>query len=308
MDDHFIVQFWGVRGGHPVPGPATVDYGGNTSCVEVRAAGHTIILDAGTGIIALGEEMAHRAAVAGEGVRATILFSHTHSDHTQGLPYFRPAHMGSSELALFGAGPAHVPLAEALAGVMAPGHFPVELRDLEAHVTIHDVTSQHELYFWPGRGEPLRRHRFRDPLPDDAEGALRVEISKSYAHPRHGVLLYRLSYRGRSLVYATDTEGYVGGDQRLADFARGADLLIHDAQYSEAEYADPARPRQGWGHSTPEMALEVAAQAGVGRLALFHHDPCHSDAWLASLERDLEGARPRAFVAREGLCLVLGEG
>lgn len=307
MDERFFVRFWGVRGGYPVPGPTTVAYGGNTSCVEVQVAGHTLILDAGTGLIGLGEELAQRAAATGEGIRATLLFSHTHGDHTQGLPYFRPVHMGSSVLTLFGPSTAPASLANALAAVMGPVNFPIELADLDARIIIQELTPQHQLYLWPGRSEPLRRHRFADPLPDGADEAVRVDIAKSYAHPRHGVLVYRISYRGRSVVYATDTEGYIGGDQRLAEFARGADLLIHDAQYSSEEYGHAEQPRQGWGHSTLEMALEVAALARVKQLAFFHHDPHNSDARLEASERAMQLRCADSFMAREGLCVLLDE-
>jgi ribonuclease BN (tRNA processing enzyme) len=139
--------------------------------------------------------------------------------------------------------------------------------------------------------------------------AVVVRLMKSYAHPG-GVYVYRIEWRGRSLVYATDTEGYVGMDRRLAAFAKGADVLIHDAQYSEEQYRGLKgfMPTQGYGHSTPQMACEVAAAAGVKRLALFHHDPNYDDESVHDLEEQARATFKTAFSAREGLQVELEAG
>ena len=120
-----------------------------------------------------------------------------------------------------------------------------------------------------------------------------------------GVFIYRIEYGGRSMVYATDTEGYIGGDQRLIQFARGADLLVHDAQYTEAEYTSDSASKQGWGHSTWPMAVAVARAAGVKQLALFHHDPLHSDDMLEQLEKQAQASFAQTFLAREGMTVEL---
>jgi ribonuclease BN (tRNA processing enzyme) len=127
-----------------------------------------------------------------------------------------------------------------------------------------------------------------------------IHVMRSYAHPQ-GVYIYRIEYQGKALVYATDTEGYVGGDQRLIRFARDATLLIHDAQYTEAEYSNPQMSKQGWGHSTWQMAVNVAQMARVQQLVLFHHDPDHSDEMLEKLERDARAAFPATRLAHEGM-------
>lgn len=143
----------------------------------------------------------------------------------------------------------------------------------------------------------------RDALPDLAD-TVRISVLRSYAHPQ-GVFVYRIECGGQAVVYATDTEGYASGDQRLIRFVRGATLLIHDAQYTEAEYANPMSPKQGWGHSTWQMAVGVAQAASVQRLVLFHHDPEHDDAMLEQLEKEAQAAFLQTVLAREGMTIEL---
>jgi ribonuclease BN (tRNA processing enzyme) len=127
----------------------------------------------------------------------------------------------------------------------------------------------------------------------------------SLNHPKGGSMCYRIAYGGKRLVFATDTEGYEGGDARLIAFARGVDLLIHDAEYTDQEYVGPPFSRQGWGHSTWKMAVEIARKAGVKRLALTHHHADHDDAFLRGVEREAQSLFPEAFVAREGMTVEL---
>lgn len=305
MEEQFLVRFWGVRGSYPVPGHGTLKYGGNTPCVEVQVGGHTIILDGGTGLIHLGREMMGRARANGGSITATLLFSHTHHDHTQGVPYFQPAYLGTSTFYIFGPRFFQNQISEALSKTMLPPNFPIELGDLHSMKVIRDIRESEQLYLWPGNPQPLVRQIYHDPEPEDAERAIRVDVCKSYAHPQEGVFFYRISYGGHALVYATDTEGYVGGDQRLCRFAADADLLIHDAQFIAEEYHHPDFPRQGWGHSTPEMAVEVARGANVKRVAYFHLDPTHDDSLLETLEAHMREAFEGAFMAREGLAIDL---
>ena len=301
----FLVRFWGVRGSYPVPGPTTLKYGGNTPCIEVQVGGHLIILDGGTGLIHLGRDLIRRSIEQAKPITATMLFTHTHHDHTQGVPYFGPAYIGSSVFYIFGPRFFQNQIAEALSKTMLPPNFPLELDDLQSMKVIRDIKDTEQLYLWPGNPEPLVRNVHRHSVPAKSENAVRVDVCKSYAHPQEGVLFYRISYQGRSVVYATDTEGYVGGDQRLCRFAKGTDLLIHDAQYLLEEYCNPAAPRQGWGHSTPEMALEVAEKAEVKRVAFFHLDPNHGDSLLENVENKMHSKFSGAFMAREGLTIDL---
>ncbi|MBA3532601.1 MAG: MBL fold metallo-hydrolase, partial [Ardenticatenales bacterium] len=139
MSDQFLVRFWGVRGSYPVPGADTLKYGGNTPCIEVQVAGHTIILDAGTGLINLGKALIQRSVASATPITATILFSHTHHDHTQGIPYFAPAYMGASTFYIFGPRLFQNQLAETLSKTMLPPNFPLELEDLQAMRVIRDI-------------------------------------------------------------------------------------------------------------------------------------------------------------------------
>ncbi len=296
MNENLSIKFWGVRGSHPTPGSDTVRYGGNTACVEINVGGHTIILDAGTGIIPLGRDLAKRARPTGKPIHATLLFSHLHHDHTQGFPFFAPAYNPATRLHLFGPGASEQALEELLARNQMPPAFPVTLRDMNAAKDIRSLNETDVICFEAGAP--------RLGKPDPA--GLSIRLMKSHAHPG-GVYIYRIEWQGMSVVYATDTEGYVGTDRRLAAFARGADLLIHDAQYSEEHYrgANNWMSTQGYGHSTPQMACELANAAGVKQLALFHHDPNYDDATVRQLETEAQALFPNAFAAREGLQVTL---
>jgi phosphoribosyl 1,2-cyclic phosphodiesterase len=286
--ENFAVKFWGVRGSHPTPGPETIRYGGNTACIEVRLGSHIIILDAGTGIIPLGRDLAYRARQSGLPLELMVLFSHLHHDHTQGFPFFIPAYVPSADLRLYGPGACEASLQQVLENNQNPDTFPVSLRDMSASKDIHSLRENETLYLdVDGTSSPMAC----------------IKIHKSYAHPG-GSYAYRIEWRGRSLVYATDTEGYQGGDKRLAAFARGADLLIHDAQYADEHYYGQIPglgPTQGYGHSTISMACELAAQADVKQLALFHYDPSYDDIMVSALEARARELFEHTVAAAEGL-------
>jgi phosphoribosyl 1,2-cyclic phosphodiesterase len=274
--NQFFVRFWGVRGSIATPGPATAEVGGNTSCVEVRCGDELIVLDAGTGLRALGDELVRRGEKRGE-----LLLSHLHWDHIQGLPFFVPLYVPGTELTVRGPAWGDGGLAGALRRQMSAPGFPVELGDVSARL----------------RFEELR------PRSQFECGEARITAAK-LNHPG-GVLGYRIEYRNRSIVYATDTEHYECVDPVLRELARGADLLIYDAQYTPEEYPS----KVGWGHSTFEAACWLAREAGVKRLALFHHDPRHGDAAVAAIERRAQACFGDVFAAREGMQLdVVGGG
>jgi ribonuclease BN (tRNA processing enzyme) len=283
------VTFFGTRGSLPVPGPQTVRYGGNTSCVAVRSAGGTlIVLDMGTGAYALGREL----AASGHSVRGHVLISHTHWDHIQGLPFFAPLFRPGNEWDIYaprGLGPS---LREALSGQMQYTYFPLELEQLGATIRYHDLV----------------------------EGSLTLgDIAVETHYLNHSALTlgYRLTADGVTTVYALDHEPFAtslaagngpltGGDRRHVEFLAGADLLIHDAQYLAEEYGLKA----GWGHSTVEYALRVARAAGVRRLALAHHDPERSDDALDALvaRARTQAASLDLFAAAEGMSIDLAPG
>jgi phosphoribosyl 1,2-cyclic phosphodiesterase len=301
--DSFTVKFRGVRGGYPMPGPTTVKFGGNTTCFELRVAGHLVIVDAGTGIISLGQEMIAHHRDKGEPMRATILITHTHHDHTQGFPFFLPARHASGTLYIFGPRVLEEDLRDVLARAMAPPVFPLGLEELNSYRQIEHI-RQGDLIVLPDPASPPQLIGPRDNQEKVPPDAVVVKIHYSYNHPG-GVLIFRINHRERSVVIATDTEGYVGGDRRLARFAEGTDLLIHDAEYDEDEYANQGVIRQGWGHSTWRMATDVAIAAGVKQLALFHHSPGHDDAFLEAMERKAQAVFPATFLAREGMTVEL---
>jgi ribonuclease BN (tRNA processing enzyme) len=303
MSEEFRVRFWGVRGSYPVPGLLTADVGGNTSCVEVRVGGHLIILDAGTGIIDLGRALVKEYEDSDRLLAATMLFSHTHHDHTLGFPFFEPAYSARSVLYMFGPRTFYEDIEEALRRSMLAPAFPVALEELKSLKVISNMVESEAVILEEGR-EPRLRNLHRDEL-SLSDDAVKITVLRSYAHPKEGVHIYRISWRDKSVVYATDTESYAGGDTRLIRFARGADLLIHDAQYTHQEYTGGEMPKQGWGHSTPEMAAGIAQMARVGRLVLFHHDPAHGDEVLAQMEADARALFPNSVLAREGLALTI---
>ncbi|HLO32435.1 MAG TPA: MBL fold metallo-hydrolase [Anaerolineales bacterium] len=292
MSDELRIKFWGVRGSYPAPGAETIRYGGNTACVEIRVGERTIILDAGTGIIPLGRELAHRHAS-----EVLLLFSHLHHDHTQGFPFFVPAYLPKARLHIFGPGGTPETLSRVLEHNQSSETFPVSLRDMASSKDIQSVRES-QIIVWDEAGV-----RLAESVIGRNDEAVVIRIHRSYAHPG-GVYIYRIAWRGKSVVYATDTEGYVGTDRRLVQFAKDADILIHDAQYSEEHYRGQLAgfpSTQGYGHSTVSMACEVAAAAEVGHLVLFHHDPSYADERVAGIEAFAKTRFPETQAAYEGL-------
>ena len=272
------VTFFGVRGSIASPGVHTAAVGGNTSTVEVLAGGRRLVLDAGTGLRELGQRLFGRGPQD-----LTLLLSHYHWDHIQGLPFFAPLYQPSTRLEIVGQRCGLHGVRDALEHQMTAPVFPVRLSDVQATLSPREVT------------------------PGDAfsVGDVRVRVAGGN-HPG-GVLAYRLDLGDVSLVYATDTEHGAAVDPELRALAEGATLLIYDAQYTVDEYAGGGgRPaRVGWGHSTNVAAAQLARAAGVSALALFHHDPARDDVGVLALEAATRELFPATFAAREGMRLRL---
>jgi phosphoribosyl 1,2-cyclic phosphodiesterase len=212
-----------------MPGAGTIKYGGNTACVEINAGDKTLILDAGTGIIPLGHNLIQCAASKKRPLEVTLLFSHLHHDRTQGFPFFAPAYMPNAKINIFGPGMTPGALEKILENNQSPATFPVRLHEMASAKNIRSLRES-QIIIWDEPGVQVQEAGTG--ADDDT---LAVRIHRSYAHPG-GVYVYGISWHGKSIVYATDTEGYVGTDRKLVQFARGTDLLIHDAQYVEAHY------------------------------------------------------------------------
>jgi phosphoribosyl 1,2-cyclic phosphodiesterase len=277
------LKFWGVRGSIPTPGPTTVQYGGNTSCVEVRADGQIIILDAGTGLRLLGRALV--AEFDNQPLELTLLLTHTHWDHIQGLPFFAPVYKPQNHLRILGYEGARHGLEVVLAGQMESPFFPIGLREVPANVRI----------------EELKEKSFN-------VGPVRVEAGLAN-HP--GVCVgYRLFTSAGSIAFFPDNElprQDTSGNRKMTDFLRGADVLIMDTQFDSEEY----QQHTGWGHGCLDDVVALALQAEVKKLFLFHHDPNHDDAKVSQMlahARKLVAARKGALqveAAREGVTVEL---
>ena len=275
------LKFWGVRGSVPAPGHATASIGGNTACVELRADGELIILDAGTGIRPLG--LALDAEFKGAPLDLTLLLSHTHWDHIQGFPFFQPAYLAQNHLQVLGCPPPKRSLGEALCGQMESAYFPVPMAELSAQITIAEITTPG---FSVGR-VGIRAARVNHP---GAALGYRLETSR-------GVIVYipdcePAGWNAEPASPRPDVDGSFtdATGPGLLEFVRGADILIFDSQYDHLEYAG----RIGWGHACLDDTVDLAISANARRLYLFHHDPRHSD---ARVQQMLAGARHRAAVA-----------
>jgi phosphoribosyl 1,2-cyclic phosphodiesterase len=276
----FRIVFWGVRGSIPTPGPATMQVGGNTACVEVRCGDEILILDGGTGLRLLGNQLAPKRPL-----KANLFFSHVHWDHIQGFPFFAPAFVAGNNIELYGATNVTGTLEETLAGQMNFPNFPVRLEFMGAQMCFHDIDDGQVIHVG-NEGVVVRAAKLR--------------------HPQ-GVLAYRVEYAGHSMVYATDTEHGSQLDDKLVSLARDVDVLVYDAQYTPEEYegSNGGLPRVGWGHSTMMEGVRVAQAAGAKRLVLFHHDPDQNDGAVRLKEQRAQKLFPATDAAREGMTIDL---
>lgn len=267
----FFVRFWGVRGSIACPSPLHVRYGGNTSCVEVAVGDRRLILDAGTGIRGLGKEFTK------SDIKTThLLLSHTHWDHIDGFPFFRPAFNPKGHLhVMAGHLKGRGGVEHALSLQMGEPMFPVPLRAMKAIVEFVDFEA----------GESFR------PFPD-------VLVRSAPLNHPNGATGYRIEHAGKAICYVTDTEHVPGqADSNVLQLIEGADLVIYDSTFTEAEF--PAHA--GWGHSTWTEGVRLCRLAGVRRMAMFHHEPDHDDTFMDALAAEALAAWDQVIVAREGM-------
>ena len=302
------VTFWGVRGSYPVPGPDTVRYGGHTSCVEVRGEeGGCLILDAGTGLRGLGQKLASEQGNQDSPADYHLILSHVHWDHIQGLPFFQPAYMPGTRIAIYALRAAADGLQQVIGGITRHEFFPVPLEAVPADFEFHEVT--------PGKGFVV--------------GDFEV-MPVALNHP-FGAVGYRIDGDGTSLAYISDTapftellhkQHFLAGPEALSDddrrvlgamradvvaALRGCNTVIYDTQFLPEEFEKFPH----WGHSTPDHALDMVDGIGVRRLVLYHHAPSHTDRMMDGIEDTyrLKGHRAgiQVVVARERMTLQIGQ-
>jgi phosphoribosyl 1,2-cyclic phosphodiesterase len=270
----FFVRFWGVRGSIPCPGEDVVQYGGNTSCLEIRCGPHVLILDGGTGLRPFDLSCQDQGAFD-----ADVFFTHTHLDHICGWPYFTRLLEAETTLTVWCGhlSPDHT-IEEVLGGLLREPFMPVQGDRLRAALTYRNFKGGETLEPRPGvvlRTAPLN-------------------------HPQ-GATGYRVEYGGKSICYITDTEHKPDAlDANVLALIEGADLVIYDSTYTEEEFPKFVN----WGHSTWQEGVRLCDAAGAKTLVVFHHDPGHDDSFMDGIAADVERARPGSVVAREGMTLI----
>ena len=270
--DALYVKFWGVRGSIAASGARFEEFGGNTPCLEVRCGPRLYVVDAGSGIMALGPEI---AAEGGEPI--DIVLSHLHLDHVAGLPFFRPALQPGRAIRLHCGNLGGESAEAALGRLFSPPLFPISLTQLPARFEHHGFSAGDRLGFADGSSA--------ETLPLNHPG---------------GATGYRFNFRGRSICYISDIEHTdPWPPPELTRFVQGADLMVYDGMFSETEYLRC----QGWGHSTWQKGVALALAADVEHLAVFHLHPQHDDSHLHEIEAEVRAAMPGAFLAREGSAL-----
>jgi phosphoribosyl 1,2-cyclic phosphodiesterase len=281
------VNFWGVRGSTPCDGHQFDRYGGNTSCVEIASDGHApLLFDLGTGLRNYGDELAAEGRL--DGYAATVLLTHLHWDHIQGLPFFAPLAAGGGGMTIIGPHQSGGSLGEVFGGVMSPPYFPIRPEELRGSVAFESVGNDD----FAVNGAKVRSRWVRH---TDPTLGFRVEVE--------GLSVAYLSDHGPGVVI-DDPDDYVPDD--VLALCDGVDLLIHDAQHTAEEY----EIKRSWGHCTIDYAIHVAKEAGARQLALFHHCPSHGDDRLDTILRDacdlsarIDG--PSVLAASDGLRIKL---
>jgi phosphoribosyl 1,2-cyclic phosphodiesterase len=297
------VRFWGVRGSLPTPGPGTVHYGGNTSCIEVRAGDQIIILDAGTGIRSLGGQLT--SEFKDKSLELTLLLTHTHWDHIQGFPFFAPAYDPKNVVRVYSYEGARRGLEATLSIQMESPYFPISLQQMPGNITIQELKG---LSFKIGN---VKVESMFVNHPGVCVGYRLFTPQGSIAYLPDNELFQRLKSlnAGASAGSTPETQKFAQHqDQKLIEFIKGADVAIMDSQYDEVEYVRYV----GWGHSCAYDTVALAAEAKVKNFFLFHHDPSHDDnkiSEMLSKAREIAermGGQTKVEAAREGFEIEIG--
>lgn len=303
------IKFKGTRGSHPTPKQNHLKYGGNTSCIGISAGNHLIILDAGTGIIDLGRDLQKEHILSGtdlysrKPINATLILSHLHQDHIQGLQFFSPMFIPTTKLDIFGPSYQNESLKEILSKTLFEKVFPVSLDEIPSNLNIYDFCTKNILLIKPDASKvfiPASDFNIENHTDD-----VIISVHKTTAHPKNGSYSIKIQYKEKTIVYATDKESYIGCDKKFIEFAHGCDILIHDAQYTHQDYISPILPKQGFGHSTFNMAIETAKFAKAKKLFFFHYDPNYDDGILDMLEKEFCTNIENVEFAKENLEIII---
>ncbi|GHT80043.1 MBL fold metallo-hydrolase [Spirochaetia bacterium] len=298
------LQFYGVRGSHPVADASMAKYGGNTSCVVILKTNKQgvkvpVIIDAGSGLIPLGYSISKKI-IANEYSRTfSVLFTHLHPDHTEGFNFFVPNFFAFCTMYLLGMQSLKRHVGLVLEEKMIPPIFPIEYQDLKSTRVDH-ILNDGQVFYINQDGKPVAK---------TANPLLKITVLRAFApsHPQQGALYFRVvdPDDNTSIACIWDIESHIGGDVRVGNFAQDADVMIHDTQYSDEEYVGKSNPVQGFGHSTYTMAMENAEKAGVKYLIPFHYNPRHNDAFLDNMDKKIRANNlPFEFImSYEGLSL-----
>ena len=279
-----VIKFWGVHGSLPRPGISTLKFGGNTPCVEIRSGQTMVILDAGSGIRELGEDIVRRqkdGRLPPGNLKGHILISHLHWDHVQGFPFFSPAYQSGNEFHLYSGKGLRYTIDTLMRCQMSEPNFPVRFEDMAASIVCHDVED----------GQTIIVDNF-------------VILVRELNHPG-GCYGYRIEVEGKIITYASDTEITSDVDNRLFNLAQNADILVHDGMFTPEQYhgLNGHCSRESWGHSTWEGAVKTAKACGIKQLILFHHG--NDDATVEAIEKKAREVFPNTTAAYEGLEIEL---
>jgi ribonuclease BN (tRNA processing enzyme) len=271
------IVFYGVRGSYPVPDKNVLKYGGNTSSILIENRESIMIFDAGTGIISIGDYLIKKKKNI---KKIDIFLTHLHFDHIQGLPFFTPFYDNNFKINIYCPYYPNISLKNVIYSIFNHPFSPISNKGIKANIKFFELNSK--------KNKNVK-----------IDENIKVEFIKDDSHPISGVLIYKLISENKSIVYATDVESPKGFKSEIIDFIKGAEVLIHDAQYIDSEYYDEKNSKEGFGHSTVSMAIKNAIKCDVEKLFLFHYNPDRLDNDLERILKDAKKMFKNTFLSRE---------